>query len=706
MPQDAVANRPLLDKYGDTALTVGLAGVVVALIVPLPTFMLDLLLTLNFSYVLLLMALVLTASTPLDLSTFPSLLLMGTLFRLALNVASTRLILLQADAGTVIESFGEFVVGGEMIVGLVIFCILVAIQFIVITKGSERISEVAARFTLDAMPGKQMSIDADLNAGLIDGREARDRRERIVEEADFYGAMDGASKYVRGDAIAGIIIILINLIGGIGIGLTRSMSVGEAVKTYSLLTVGDGLVTQIPAVIMSTAAGILVTKSGSTHALSKELGSQVLASPKALGIAAVVVFGFMLMPGLPFLPFLVIGGCLAGACVVTRGNSVDARKNKTSKAETDEKEPEESGESVKSLLLPDRISVEVGYDLIRLIDPQRGGKLLDRIKALRRKFAREMGIVIPKIRIVDNVELKANEYLVKLSGETVASGELYPGRLMAMKPEAEPEGLKGIETTEPSFGLPVVWVSEPDKGKAERQGCTVVDPESVFITHMSELVRTHAHEILTRTDVKDLLDNLRSRNADLVDDIVPDTVSVGELQQVLANLLSEGIPVRDLATILESSAVAARKTDAVEMLAEMVRKSLRRTICARFADGEGKLLALGVDPALEERIRQAIGGENEGRGALPPAVLEQITNEVSEQTKKHAGGEAEPVIVTSPDVRRYFRGIVERVSRQFPVIAYDELCETVELETVGMISLEQQELDRNANGREFHAEKN
>ena len=702
MSQDLTGGQRLIDKHGDTMLAAGLAGVVVALIVPLPTFMLDLLLTLNFSYVLLLMALVLTASTPLDLSTFPSLLLMGTLFRLALNVASTRLILLQADAGTVIESFGEFVVGGEMIVGLVIFCILVAIQFIVITKGSERISEVAARFTLDAMPGKQMSIDADLNAGLIDGREARDRRERIVQEADFYGAMDGASKYVRGDAIAGIIIILINIVGGIGIGLTRSMSIGEAVKTYSLLTVGDGLVTQIPAVIMSTAAGILVTKSGSTHALSKELGSQVFARPRALGIAAVVIFGFMLMPGLPFLPFLVIGACLAGACYFTKQDATEVQEQ--SEGGPEDQKPEDSQENVSSLLLPDRVSVEVGYDLIRLIDPERGGTLLDRIKALRRKFAREMGIVIPKIRIVDNVELKANNYVVKLSGESVASGELYPGRLMAMKPDTRPEGLKGIETTEPSFGLPVVWISEPDKNQAEREGCTVVDPESVFITHMSELIRTHAHEILARSDVKELVDNLRSRDPELVDDIVPDSLSLGDLQQVLANLLKEGIPVRDLAGILEAAAVYAQRTESTEQLAEMVRKALHRTICAQFADDEDNLHAFCVDPALEEQIRQAVQSGENGSAALPPAVLEQIISAVSEQTAAKRTEKLDPVIVTAPDIRRYFRDIVKRVSREIPVIAYDELCEAIELQTVGMISLEQQEMNSNGFEQEIGAE--
>ena len=704
MAQDVAGTRPLLDRYGDTALTVGLAGVVVALIVPLPTFMLDLLLTLNFSYVLLLIALVLTASTPLDLSTFPSLLLMGTLFRLALNVASTRLILLQAGAGTVIESFGEFVVGGEMIVGLVIFCILVAIQFIVITKGSERISEVAARFTLDAMPGKQMSIDADLNAGLIDGREARERRERIVKEADFYGAMDGASKYVRGDAIAGIIIILINLVGGIAIGLTRSMSIGEAVKTYSLLTVGDGLVTQIPAVIMSTAAGILVTKTGSTHALSKELGSQMLASPRALGIAAVVIFGFMLMPGLPFLPFLVIGACLAWACFVTKRGEAAADAGAEDSEKQKEQTETDSGESVKSLLLPDRISVEVGYDLIRLIDPQRGGTLLDRIKALRRKFAREMGIVIPKIRIVDNVELKANSYVVKLSGEAVATGELYPGRLMAMKPEGEPEGLKGIETTEPSFGLPVVWIAEGDKEEAERQGCTVVDPESVFITHLSELIRAQAHEILTRTDVKELLDNLRSRNPDLVEDIVPEAISPGDLRQVMANLLREGVPVRDLESILEAAEANARKTDSIETLTEMVRKSLRRTICARFSDEQDNLHALCLDPALEGQIRQAFNPGEDGGAGLSPASLEEIMSAVSDQTSPEKADQTDVAIVAAPDIRRYFRDIVERISQNIPVIAYDELCETVDLKTVGMISLEQQKASADAEERDIPAE--
>ncbi len=674
-----------ISRHSDMLLAMAVMGMLVAIIIPLPTPVLDVLLTLNFAYVLLVLMVVLSINTPLELSTFPSLLLFGTIFRLAVNVASTRLILLRAYAGEVIESFGMFVVGGDVVVGLVVFIIIVVIQFIVITKGAERISEVAARFTLDAMPGKQMSIDADLNSGLIDEREARGRRERIVEEADFYGSMDGASKYVRGDAIAGIVIVCVNIIGGIIIGLTKGMSVGEAINTYVVLTVGDGLVTQIPAVIMSTTAGIIITKSASDMALSRELSLQVFARERAVGIASLVMFGFMLFPGLPSLPFFLLGIIL----LITYLTLQRGRAGEPEPAEEPEAPPEEGPderEAIRSLLEPDRIAVEVGYSLIQLIDPERGGTLLDRIKSLRQKFAGELGIIIPKIRILDNVELDSNRYVIKLGGHQVAEGELHPGWLMVMQPDGEPE-MNGIHTHEPSFGLPVVWVSKSEKERAQAEGYTVVDAETVFITHLSEVLRRHAHEVLSRQDVQQLVDNVKEKNPAIVEELIPDVLNLGQVQQVLENLLAENVPINNLSQILEKLGNLAPQVQDLRALTEMVRKSLARVICARFSDSEGRINALSFDPRLEEEIRDALE-ETDGatRMNLPPARLRQIIAGISQETRSAFRVGKETVILTDSHIRPYVHSIVSRVFPDIAVISYDEMTPDAQVENVGVIT--------------------
>jgi len=687
MARAVTTTRSFLAEHGDVLLTAGVMGILVALIVPLPTPVLDILLTFNFSYVLLLLIVTLTLKSPLELSTFPSLLLFGTLFRLALNVAATRLVLLHAYAGTVIESFGQFVVGGEMVVGLVIFFILVVIQFVVITKGAERISEVAARFTLDAMPGKQMSIDADLNAGLITVDEAKRRRENIVREADFYGAMDGASKYVRGDAIAGIIIVLINLVGGIIIGLTKHMSVGEALNTYALLTIGDGLVTQIPAVIMSTSAGILITKSASEKGLSRELAAQVFGNPRAIIIAAVIIMGFVLVPGLPSIPFLLLGLFLIAVYMAVRERrKVPAAKEARPAQEATEKKDSEDL-IIRSVLQPDRIAVEVGYNLIQLIDPQKGGTLLERIKALRKKFAQEFGVVLPKIRILDNVELNANRYVIRLAGHKVAEGELYPARVMAMKPDGAPAGVEGIKTTEPSFGLPVVWVMKPERERAEAQGCTVVDADSVFITHLSEVLRRHVHEILNRQDVQQLLDNVKVENPAAIEQLVPDVITPALLQQVLENLLAEGIPINNLTHIIEKCGNYAPQVKDPFTLTELVRKSMGRTVCSRFLDAEGNLNLISLDPQLEEEIRESLA-KTEGKATsnLSPSRLRQIMDGILEQTSRAFKAGTQAAIVTDSQIRPYVRGIVSRVCPEVPVISYDEIIANVSMKNVGMIT--------------------
>ncbi len=678
----------LLQRHSDVVLAAGVMGVLITLIIPLPTPVLDVLLATNISYMLLLLMVVLSVKSPLELSTFPSLLLIGTLFRLALNVASTRLILLNADAGRIIESFGQFVVGGQMVVGLIIFLIIIVIQFIVITKGMERISEVAARFTLDAMPGKQMSIDADLSAGLVDEQEARQRRESIMHEADFYGAMDGASKFVRGDAIAGIVIVLINIIGGIVIGLTRGMDVAQALKTYSLLTVGDGLVSQIPAVVISTAAGILVTKTASDQGLSREVSGQMFRNHRAIFTAAAIVFGFMLMPGLPAMPFMVLGVLLAGLAL-SRRKSIAQGSEEPEEPQEAEAARQAAGEEdlIRQLLQPDRISVEVGYGLIQLIDPQKGGTLLDRIKALRKKFARELGIVMPKVHIVDNVELETNSYRIKLSGHNVAEGVIYPGYLMAMKPEGEVKGLQGIKAVEPSFGLSVVWVRRADKETAESKGFTVVDPDSVFITHLSEVLRRHAHEILNRQDVQQLVENVRKTDPTVVGELIPEVLSLGQVQQVLENLLAEGVPVNNLSHVLEQLGIYARQVKDARSLTELVRKSLGRAICARFADPSGRMNVLSLDPHLEEEVRDALDKvDGEMRINLAPNRLRQIIAGIGEQAQNAFRAGAETVILTDAQIRPYVRGIVGRVFPDVPVISYDEIAEGVQVNNVGVIT--------------------
>jgi len=674
-------------QHSEAVLAVAVMGILVAIIVPLPTLALDVLLTFNLSYTLLLLLVVMGVTSPLDLSTFPSLLLIGTLFRLALNVASTRLILLHAYAGKVIQSFGQFVVGGQMVVGLIIFLILIVIQFIVITKGAERISEVAARFTLDAMPGKQMSIDADLSAGLVDEREARRRRDEIVREADFYGAMDGASKYVRGDAVAGIVIVLINIVGGIIMGLTRGLSVGQALKTYSLLTVGDGLVTQIPAVIMSTSAGILITRTGSDMALGRELGAQVFAKPRPIGTAAVIMFGFMLMPGLPKVPFLLVGLLLTGVYFAVRGHE-QSRTAPPAGAPGQAAAPKEGDEqAIQALLEPDRISVEVGYNIVQLIDPQKGGTLLERIKALRKRFARELGLVLPKVRILDNVELETNTYRIKLMGHKVAEGQIHPGWLMAMKPGGEPTGLGGIRSTEPSFGLPVVWISRTEKDDAQSKGFTVVDAESVFITHLSEVLRRHAHEILNRQDVQGLLDNVKKDNPAIVGELVPNVLSLAHVQRVLQNLLAEGIPINNLSYTLEKLGNYAPQTKETTVLSELVRKSLGRAICSKFADSKGKINALSFDPHLEEEMRNSLEKtDGEMRMNLPPGRIRQIIGGISEQTRAAFRVGSETVILVDSQIRPYVRGIVSRVFPDIPVISYDEISEDAQVFNVGVIT--------------------
>jgi flagellar biosynthesis protein FlhA len=568
--------------------------ILATLLIRLPTPVLDMLLACSISLAVAVLIITLSTKEALDLSTFPSLLLFITLFRLSLNVASTRLILLQGSAGKIIETFGNFVAGGSFVVGMVIFLILFIIQFIVITKGAERISEVAARFTLDALPGKQMAIDADLNAGTITEAQANERRTKILKESEFYGAMDGASKFIRGDAKAGIIITAINIIGGIAMGYGRGMTVASAIKTYCVLSIGDGLVSQIPSVIISISSAFLATKISSKFSVGQDLTKQFLKTRQPLTTASFVIAAMALVPGLPKIPFLMlaVGIALVGRTTGRSETTRDKKSETPSQAKT-EKEP------VEKLLDLDRVSVQVGVRLISMIDPRKNSTIFERIGALRRKFAQQLGIIVPLVRLRDNINLEPTSYEIRLFEHAVAKGRLEPDMFLAMDSGTAQVKVQGIETAEPVYGLPALWITEGEKEKAELNGYTVIDPESVFITHLSEMLRRHADELLTREDVQLLVDRLRNTQPSLVGDVVGELIGLGLLQRVLKNLLKDQIPIRELTTILESLAEYAPKTKNTTALTEMVRKHLSRTITEQYKDETGKISAITFEPALE-----------------------------------------------------------------------------------------------------------
>ena len=681
-------------------LAVGLMTVLATLIIPLPTPLMDMLLACSISLAVAVLIVTLSSKEALELSTFPSLLLFVTLFRLSLNVASTRLILLHADAGKIIRTFGDFVAGGSFVVGLVIFLILVVIQFIVITKGAERISEVSARFTLDAMPGKQMAIDADLNAGTITEEQANERRTKIVKESEFYGAMDGASKFIRGDAKAGLVITAVNIIGGIAMGYSRDMSIADAVRTYSILSIGDGLVSQIPSVIISVSSGFLVTKISSRHSVGQDLGRQFLKAGQPLIIAACIIGLMALVPGLPKIPFLFLaaGAALLARMAAKAEKSRDKKHAAPTKAKAD-KQP------VEELLDVDRVSVQVGVRLITMVDPRKDSAIFERIGALRRKFAQEMGIVIPLVRLRDNITLEAIAYEIRLFEHTVANGRLEPDMFLAMDSGNIQSKIEGIETTEPVYGLPALWIIQANKEKAELNGYTVVDPESVFITHLSETLRKHGDELLTREDTQLLVDRLRKTQPSLVGEVVgaDREVSIGLLQRVLKNLLKDGIPIRDLTTILESLGEYASKTKNPVALTEMVRKSLSRTITENSKDESGKILAIILDPALEHQmtstLRQStIRRDSQGGNpvveaetislSLPTEIIMDISRKIAQAWKTAMDqGRDKVVLVCDSRLRASLSAMLSRTVPLLPVVAYDEIVLGTEIEPIGTISI-------------------
>jgi flagellar biosynthesis protein FlhA len=664
----------------DLIVAFGIVLVVVMMVIPIPPRLLDILLSANISFSLIVLLVTTYIGKALDFSVFPSVLLIATLFRLALNVSSTRLILLHGYAGHVIQSFGAFVVGGSYVVGMVVFAILVVIQFVVITSGATRIAEVAARFTLDAMPGKQMSIDADLNAGLITEEEARRRRRDIEREADFYGAMDGASKFVRGDAIAGVVIVLVNLLGGFAVGvLQKGMSLGDAMQTYALLTVGDGLVTQIPALLVSTASAMVVTRAASETNLGEELVRQLSFSPRAITVAATIIGVLALVPGLPKLPFMTIAAGIGGIAYALR-------KGEGMKEEV-EKEPPKPAEtpleSVSGLLSVDPIELNLSYTLIPLV--QEGGGLLDRISALRRQVASELGIVIPPIRIRDDIRLKPNSYSVKLRGVEVGRGEAMIGYMLAMDPGTASEKISGIPTKDPAFGLPAMWIPEMHRERAERAGYTVVDPITVIITHLSEIIKAEAAEILTRQGTKELLDNLRAKEPAVVEEVVPNLLSIGEVQRVLQALLKEGISIRDLPAILEAIGDYARSTKDPEILAEHVRRRLSRFISQIFSQ-EGVIYAILLDPELEDEIANGLMKTEDGISvSIPPDIAQKAIKDMGSVYEEAVTKGKSPVVLTSGKARLGARKLFERFFRRLPVLAFEEISPGVRIESVGVV---------------------
>lgn len=686
----------------DLWLTIGLFGTILLLILPVSPFVLDGLLASSIALSLLIALVILYVRDPADFTGFPTLLLFVTLFRLALNVASTRLILLDGYAGHIIEAFGNFVVRGNYVVGMVVFLILVLINFVVITKGAGRIAEVAARFTLDAMPGKQMSIDAELNAGIITETEARERRRKVEEEADFYGAMDGASKFVRGDAIAAVLITLINVIGGFAIGiLQKGMTITESLQRFTLLSIGDGLVSQIPALITSTAAGILITRAAAKDNLARELGRQLLFYPRVMNLLSVMLIIMALIPGLPMVPFLLLAGLTYGAGRMLRRHNLDlelagaaAGEGRGAAAPAGGKRPGEApaeagrpgGDKLEELLDLDALQIELGYGLVALADARKGGDLLERVTGVRRNFATEMGVVIPPIRLRDNLQLGANEYRFILKGNQAARGELMPGHWLAMNATRSKTQLKGIPTVEPVFQLPAIWVSEAERRTAEIHGYTVVDAASVLVTHLSETIRRHAHEILSRQDTQALLDHLKQTHPAVVNELVPNLLSIGQIQRVLQNLLAEGVSIRNLAGILEKVADHALVTKNPDDLSEAARRALAVQIVRPYLNEQGVLRVIALDPKLEQQMALGLRSTpTEVSLALEPRLARHLVEALSRQVQRLLADGHPPVLVCAPQIRLPLRRFLAPTFPDLVLLAYTEIPPRVEVQSAALI---------------------
>jgi len=680
-------------RQSDVLLAVVMAVILGVMIIPLPEIILDMLIIVNVAAALMVLLVAMYTTHPLQFSSFPSLLLVLTLFRLSLNVAASRLILLQGHAGEVIAAFGAFVVGGNYVVGIVIFLILIIIQFVVITNGAGRVAEVAARFTLDSMPGKQMAIDADLSAGAIDEVTARARRKEITQEADFYGSMDGASKFVKGDAIAGIIIIVVNILGGLTIGVLQlGMPVMTALGNYTLLTVGDGLISQIPALLISTATGIIVTRSGSDSNLGHDIGNQVFGSPRALYMVAGVLTMLAIIPGLPKFPLFVMATALGGLAFAIQRRTKNAgiateaaeQASALQQATASASEPE----NVRQFLKVDPMEIEIGYMLIPLTDAEQDGTLLGRVTVIRRQMALELGIILPTIRVRDNAQIDPNSYVIKLRGVQVATGEVRPNRLMAMNPGIAEQEIDGIPAIEPAFGLPAIWITPDEQERAEMLGYTVVDPASVITTHLSEVIRSSAASILSRQDVQALLDHVKEENPALINEVVPDLLSLGDVQRVLQNLLRERVSVRDLVTILEAIADQARITKDPDMLAEHARASLGRHTTSQYAAEDGRLHVMTLAPALQHELARTMVATERGPSfQLEPGQGQQLMKAVREAMERMASSGYQPVLLCPARIRLGVRRFTELSLSSLVVMAYSEVSPNVQVVAMEMVSL-------------------
>ncbi len=678
-------------KNSDVIMAVALIGVLALMIIPLPAFMLDIFLAANMTIALTILLVALYTTQPLDFSVFPSVLLVTTLFRLALNIASTRLILLHGSegpeaAGAVIKAFGQFVVGGNYVVGAVLFLILVIINFVVITKGAGRVAEVAARFTLDAMPGKQMAIDADLSAGAITEREARTRRANIAREADFYGSMDGASKFVRGDAIAGVLIMMVNLIGGFIIGVwQQGMPLDKALTNYSLLTVGEGLMAQIPALVISTAAGIIVTRSADENNFGNEITSQFLNHPKAFYVVSGVLFTFGMIPGLPhFALFLLSGGAyLAGKMASGKVKTVDDEQLMLPGAEA-----ADSGEQIGTIKPLDMLELEVGYGLVPLVDATQEGELLDRIRNIRRQYAQKMGFVVPPIHIHDNLQLKPYEYNILIKGAKVGGGELV-GQFLAMDSGATSGRVEGQKTTEPVFGLPAIWVSPADKEHAQLCGYTVVDNTTIVATHIGEIIKKHAHELVGRQELQQLLDNISAEYPKVVEELVPSLLNLGTVLRVIKNLLKEGVSIRDLRTVLETLADYGGATKDPEMLTEFVRQAMGRSIVDQHKRPDDTLCLLSLDRSVEDAVIDSLQASDQGSFlAIEPSVAQRILFSLRNEMEKFNQTGTNPVLIASPNIRRHVRKLSERFMPNLAVLSHNEIPPNIKIQSIGVVSLD------------------
>jgi flagellar biosynthesis protein FlhA len=673
--------RKLVGDNNDLILVVLMVGILVVLFTPIPAPLLDLLLIVNFSFALLVLLITFYAQKPVEFSTFPSLLLIATLFRLSLNIAATRLILGDADAGRVIGAVGSYMVGGNYVIGLIVFLILVVVQYVVVTNGAQRVAEVAARFTLDSMPGQQMSIDADLNMGLIDQAEAKRRRKNLEKEANFYGSMDGASKFVKGDAIAGIVILLINIIGGLAIGIAqRGMPWSEALQTFTLLTIGDGIVTQIPALVISVGTGIIITRSASDARLSDEILNQTLAYPKTLALVVVALIALMAMPGIPVLPAFCIALLVVFAAIFAK------RRGRKKEEETPAKASEAADEDVYSLLSVEPLEVRVGQNLIPLVNGS-DVQLMDRIAAFRKQYALDVGFVIPRVRIRDDHKLEPNGYRICIFGVSVASGTLLVDRTLAIDPGGDRPKLQGVATRDPAYGLNAFWITREEEALARHNGYTLVDPTTVAITHLSEIIRQSSAALLTRAETERLINRLRPQQSGLLDEVIPQVLTIGEIQKVLQNLLREKVSIRNLESIIEVLADSGRTVKDTDVLTEVVRQRLSVVICQQLANKQGELYVLTLDPSIEHTLATSIRGDEKSTLVLEPKFAEQMLARIAVQVEKMMKSNVIPVLLCAPELRRHLRRITERVFPHLSIVSMSEVPTTMSLKAFGVVSL-------------------